>query len=227
MSVRPLLRVATVTQPPNAPKPESADAAPEKKKPREKIARVMIRGEGIIFERKKLWPQGAAQTLAGQCAFSVSAHKIALEEAKAGKTATREQLKGIERELRQAEEEYELAKGSANGGSQVIEALVHDMYLIDGDAESGRPATIEILGVPFGQWEAKNVSITATIPQANAFWETIWPMSEFKKHAAMLEAEAAEVDQDDTTDDDDDDDDDDDGDDEGDEGDDAPNGATP
>lgn len=169
--------------PPPAPAP-----VPERKKSRVILARVMIRGESVIFERAKLWPQGPAQTIAAQCSFDVFTVAMAIDS----EDTKPADLPNLKRKLVQVQRELELAKVEAATGSSVIEAVVGDMYLIDGDAETGRPATVQVLGRPFGEWAMRRVSITATIPQANCFWENLWPMDEFEEHRLMLAADAEE-----------------------------------
>lgn len=161
------------------------------------LAKVIVPGEALVYERKKLWPQGDRQTVAAQCAYEVQLIETALANAPALEKAE------IEEKLKASRENLIEARAAA-GGSAVIEALVGDMYLLDAATEyfyddDGKldrtmttEARVEILGLPFGDWEARGVYPSESIPQAGAIWTTLWPEDKFLAHAKELEEGAQE-----------------------------------
>jgi hypothetical protein len=155
------------------------------------IVRTMVVGANVVFERGKLWPQGPKQTLVGQLSYEVYV-RTAIQAQNPNDPENNQHLRRALAELPKAKEDMRLS----GAGSDVIEAIVGDMYLIGGNIAKNEPATIEILGQAFGEWLQRGGAPSVNIPQSLAIWERAWPIEELFEHAAELEAAADQPDDD-------------------------------
>jgi hypothetical protein len=163
---------------------ETADRAPLD-------ARVFLLSSGVVWEVEAVWPQNEAARLVADAALRY--YRVQRIAAGDGPEAMRARaaILGLKGKWDQQVKVFREVK-KKEGLPEVQYAVVAHIF----NRPNGR---VEIIGMPFGPWEAIGIGVSTSIPVDEVMVDTVWGVNALKDQIAKLieEAESAGEDDDD------------------------------